>query len=105
MHDTSQRPAPDLQIVVTTNPTAFSDAGRGQAILKNACEALSQLGASLQTATSGFLASVDEMAPDEVQLELNLSLEAESRWLIVAGKAGATAGVTLTWKRGGSQGV
>jgi hypothetical protein len=95
----SNEPATDLQILITSGTTAFSNAGRTQAVLRNATEALSDLGAALKATASGFLQAVDGIAPDEVELELNLSLEAEGKWLIVAGKAGATAGVKLIWKR------
>jgi NTP-dependent ternary system trypsin peptidase co-occuring protein len=90
---------PELFIVVTKQKSAFAQAGKTEEMVKNASSALAKLGEALRKTGAGFIEAVKGAGPDEVQLELNLSLETEGRWLIVAGKAGATAGVTMTWKR------
>ena len=87
-----------LEILIEPETSAFSGSSGPEKVLRNAKESFEQLGIVLSEAARDFKKSVEEVGPDELQLGLNLYLEAEGKWLVVAGKAGATASVTLTWR-------
>jgi hypothetical protein len=55
---------------------------------------------SIRGAAVALMSSVGEMAkqPDEVQLEIALSLGVEGGMIVAKGSAKAEASVTLTWK-------
>lgn len=89
----------ELQILVEPEKSTFSSGNATERIMKNASDALSELGSQLKESSRSFFDSLEEAAPDEVELGLNLAIETEGRWFVVAGKAGATASVKLTWKR------
>jgi fatty acid/phospholipid biosynthesis enzyme len=57
---------------------------------------------SIRGAAVALMSSVAEMAerPDEVQLEIALSLGIEGGVIVARGSANASATVTLTWKAG-----
>jgi hypothetical protein len=55
---------------------------------------------SIRGAATALMSTIDTMArrPDEVQLELGLSLGFEGGVVVAKGSAKAEAAVTLTWK-------
>ena len=88
-----------LQILVSPDVSTFSGGGAQKKVLKNASEALADLGNLLQQSASKFLDTLEKAGPDEIKLGLDVAFEAEGNWVVIAGKAGATASVELTWKR------
>jgi hypothetical protein len=88
-----------LQILVDPNTSAFSSGGKQEKILENASDALANLGRQLQESAKGFLSTLEKAGADEIKLGLNLAIEAGGSWLVISGKAGATASVELTWKK------
>lgn len=90
---------PELLIVIDPSQTAFAAGGAAKRIVRRAADALTELGSALREAGTQFVDTVKTAGPDEISLELNLCLETEGKWLIIAGKAGATASVTMTWRR------
>jgi len=91
-----------LEIVVAPRQTAFASSGGVAAVTAKARSALDDLADDLRAASAGFASVLAEVGPDEVTLELSLTLEGETKWIIVSGKAAATASVTMTWKKRGS---
>lgn len=88
----------DLQIVISRD-AGFADAGGP--LLAKAKEAFEALGKSLRDSLSPLKNQLKqaELAPDEIELSLELVLKGGSNWVVVSGSGEATVGVKLLWKR------
>lgn len=98
-HEPTETGQTKLSILVPSDVSTFSSGGGQKRVLKEASDALSDLGTLLQKSAEAFLATLEKAGPDEIKLGLNVAIEAEGNWLIVGASAEATASVEITWKR------
>lgn len=75
--------------------------GRSEKLIAAMPERFEALGTALSDAADRFWAGLKhtDRPPEIVELELNVGVEAGGDWLILSGKAHASATVKLVWKR------
>jgi hypothetical protein len=97
---TAETPQDTLLIVVDKGASRFAGGeARTQKLTRSASESFARLGELLAKSSGDFWDKLKASGayPDEVELELEVGLEAEGHWLVVSGKGSATASVRLKW--------
>ena len=90
-----------LQIIIEPEEEygGFAENNTSAKIIRSAKDAFDDLAKLLGDVSENLKATFENSGADEVQLGMNLSLEAGGNWAIISGKVGATATVTLTWNK------
>lgn len=100
MSEAESKNQPELQIQIAKRPTAFASGAKRDHLVESAEKSFDALGSALGAAGDRFWQALSRSGlpvPQELELSLDLGIEAGGNWIVLSGKAEANVGVTLRW--------